>query len=76
MNSAMSYEFPILKNKLFHHFPEAIATYRDDFKRQDAYLWAQRVMKFLKPLHDSVDHNCIPEDALFREFIGGSTYKY
>lgn len=76
VNSAMPYEFPVLKNKLFHHFPEAIDLYRNDFKRQDAYLRARRVMQFLEPLHDFVDHECIPEDALFREFLGGSSYTY
>jgi uridine kinase len=76
VNSAMPYEYPVLKNKLFHHFPEAVERYRDDFKRQDAYLRAQRVMQFLEPLNDGVDESCIPADALFREFIGGSKYAY
>ncbi len=76
VNSAMPYEFPILKNKLFHFFPEAIDRYRKDFKRQDAYLRAQRVMQFLEPLHTDVDDSCIPSNALFREFIGGSDYMY
>ncbi|MDF7800757.1 ATP cone domain-containing protein [Pontiellaceae bacterium B1224] len=76
VNSAMPYEFPVLKNKLFHHFPKAIECYRTDFKRQDAYLRAQRVMQFLEPLHDFMDHECIPDDSLFREFIGGSIHTY
>ncbi|MBT8043266.1 MAG: hypothetical protein KJN98_08855 [Pontiella sp.] len=76
VNSAMPYEFPVLKEKLFHYFPEAIERYRNDFKRQDAYLRAQRVMQLLGPLHDYSDHTCIPENSLFREFIGGSTYAY
>ena len=33
-------------------------------------------MQFMEPLHEYKDHNCIPDDALFREFIGGSVYKY
>ncbi|MEE9368552.1 MAG: ATP cone domain-containing protein [Pontiella sp.] len=76
VNSAMPYEFPILKQKLFRHFPTAIELYRNDFKRQDAYLRAQRVMQFLEPLHDDVEHANIPENSLFREFIGGSIYAY
>lgn len=76
VNSAMPYEFPVLKNKLFHFLPEAIERYREDFKRQDAYLRAQRVMQFLEPLDDQVDELCIPSKALFREFIGGSEYSY
>ncbi len=76
VNSAMPYEFPVLRNKLFHLLPQAIGRYRDDFRRQDAYLRAQRVMQFLEPLRDSVDHGCIPKRSLFREFIGGSDYQY
>ncbi len=76
VNSAMPYEFPVLKQKLFGFFPEAIERYRDDLQRQDAYLRAQRVMQFLEPLHDYRDHSFIPPKALFREFIGGSGYTY
>ena len=76
VNSAMPYEFPVLKNKLFHFFPEAMERYQNDLKRQDAFLRARRVMQFLEPLHDRVDEACIPSNALFREFIGGSDYAY
>lgn len=76
VNSAMPYEFPVLKKRLFHYFPDAIDRYRKDFKRQDAYLRAQRIMQFLEPLNDQVDESCIPSKALFREFIGGSDYAY
>ncbi len=76
VNSAMPYEFPVLKDKLFHFFPHAIDMYRNDFKRQDAYLRAQRVMQFLEPLSTDFDESCIPSKSLFREFIGGSEYGY
>ena len=76
VNSAMPYEFPVLKSRLFHHFPQAIERYRNDFKRQDAYLRARRVMQFLEPLRDDVDESVIPSTSLFREFIGGSEYRY
>ncbi len=76
VNSAMPYEFPVLKNKLFHYFPKAVETYKTDLKRQDACLRARRVMQLLEPLHDYVDHKCIPGKSLFREFIGGSSYDY
>jgi len=76
VNSAMPYEFPVLKNKLFHFFPEAMERYQNDLKRQDAFLRARRVMQFLEPLHDRVDEACIPSNSLFREFIGGSDYAY
>ncbi|HSR88530.1 MAG TPA: hypothetical protein VLL07_06210, partial [Pontiella sp.] len=76
VNSAMPYEFPVLKQKLFKFLPEAIERYQKDFKRQDAYLRARRIMQFLEPLHADVDQSCIPSNSLFREFIGGSDYKY
>lgn len=76
VNSAMPYEFPVLKSRLFHFLPEAIDRYRKDFKRQDAYLRARRVMQFLEPLRTDVDETCIPAKSLFREFIGGSAYQY
>lgn len=76
VNSAMPYEFPLLKQRLFHLFPEAIARYREDLNRQDAFLRAQRIMNFLAPLNDGVDGDAVPPDSLFREFIGGSAYAY
>ncbi len=76
VNSAMPYEFPVLKNKLFHFFPEAMQRYQNDLKRQDAFLRARRVMQFLEPLDDRVGESCIPSNSLFREFIGGSEYAY
>ncbi len=76
VNSAMPYEFPVLKNKLFHFFPEAMQRYQNDLKRQDAFLRARRVMRFLEPLRTDVDEAGIPSNSLFREFIGGSDYAY
>ncbi len=76
VNSAMPYEFPVLKAKLFHFFPEAMELYQSDLKRQDAVLRARRIRQFLEPLRTDVDERCIPSNALFREFIGGSEYVY
>jgi len=76
VNSAMPYEFPVLKAKLFHFFPEAIGRYQNDLKRQDAYLRARRVSQFLESLCTDVEEAVIPSNSLFREFIGGSDYAY
>ncbi len=76
INSAMPYEFPVLKKKLSHIFPDAVKRYRDDFKRQDAFLRARRIMQFLEPLHTQADDTTIPSNSLFREFIGGSDHVY
>jgi uridine kinase len=76
VNSAMPYEFPILKEKLYHFLPLAMDRYQSDAKRQDAYLRARRIHQFLSPLRTGVDDKCISSDSLFREFIGGSSYTY
>jgi uridine kinase len=76
VNSAMPYEIPILKNKLFHHFPAAMKTLKDNPKRQDAYIRARRVFDLLDPLSEWKDDSIVPGRSLLREFIGGSEYKY
>jgi uridine kinase len=76
VNSAMPYELPLLKHKLFSYFPEAMKLYQEDPKRQDAYLRAKRVFEFLDPMTPVADDRCVPATSLIREFIGGSDYKY
>lgn len=76
VNSALPYELPILKAKLWRYFPEALRLYRDDPKRQDAYIRAKRVYEFLDELTPVEDDSCVPPKSLLREFIGGSAYKY
>ncbi len=76
VNSALPYELPILKSRLFSHFPEGMETYRDQPKRQDAYIRAKRVFEFLDPMTEMADTSAVPDNALLREFIGGSSYSY
>ena len=76
VNSAMPFELPILKHKLFHFLPEAMTMYRDDAKRQDAYMRARRVHDLLNPMTEVADDRTIPARSLIREFIGGSEYQY
>ena len=76
VNSAMPFELPILKNKLFHYFPEAIRLYQNDPKRQDAYMRAKRVYEMLNPMTPWTDDSVVPKRSLIREFIGGSEYEY
>ena len=76
VNSALPYELPILKSKLFRFFPEAMAKYRDEPKRQDAYIRAKRVCEFLDQLQAWSDDSLVPQRSLLREFIGGSAYTY
>ena len=76
VNSAMPYELPVMKAKLFQYFPEALKLYRDEPKRQDAYLRAKRIHDLLNGINAMMDDSPIPTNSLIREFIGGSQYKY
>jgi uridine kinase len=75
INSALPYEIPVLKHKVFEYFPKAIERYRDDAHHQDAYIRAKRIYEFLLPLPEVADPAVIPDDSLLREFIGGSKYE-
>ncbi len=76
VNSALPYELPIHKHKLFHYFPKAMDMFRDEPKRQDAYIRAHRVHELLTQITAIEDDSVVPQDALLREFIGGSSYTY
>lgn len=76
IDSSLAYELPIYKKLLFHYFPQFIKEYKDDPKRQDAYIRAKRVHDMLCEFLEWQDESVIPKDALIREFIGGSIYNY
>ena len=76
VNSAMPYEIPLLKSKLFRYFPAAMKQFKDHPKRQDAYIRAKRVFSLLNPLDVWEDDSSVPRNSLMREFIGGSDYDY
>ncbi len=76
VNSAMPYEIPVLKLRLFPFFPEAMETFREEPKRQDAYIRAKRVHDLLLGILPVHDDSPIPKTSLVREFIGGSQYTY
>ncbi len=76
VNSALPHELPILKPRVAGFFPDAIRAYRDDPRRQDAYLRARRVQEFFEPLTAVPDESLVPPRSLLREFIGGGEYAY
>lgn len=76
VNSAMPYEIPVLKHKLFHYFPAAMEEFKGHSKRQDAYIRAKRVFDLLSPLSEWTDDSIVPPTSHLREFIGGSEYEY
>jgi len=76
VNSALPYELPVLKHRLFRYISAVTHRYSDDPKRLDAHIRANRIYALLKPLKPVRDDSCVPNDSLLREFIGGSKYKY
>ena len=76
VNSALPYELPILRHRLFRYISSSIHRYKHDPKRRDAHIRANRIYQLLKPMKSVKDDSCIPSDSLLREFIGGSRYKY
>ena len=76
INTALPYELPILKTHLSRYFPSALKKYKEDPHRLDAFIRADRIHHFMKPLKLQRDESMIPSDSLLREFIGGSQYKY
>ncbi|NQU40350.1 MAG: response regulator SirA [Lentisphaerae bacterium] len=76
INSALPYELPFLKQRLFRYISASISRFDDDPRRLDAHIRANRVYDLLKPLRGIRDDSPVPGHSLLREFIGGSTYGY
>jgi uridine kinase len=76
VNSALPYELPFLKHRLFRYISAAKRKYENDPSRLDASIRASRVYDLLKPLKACADDSCIPSNSLIREFLGGSKYRY
>jgi uridine kinase len=76
INTALPYEMPILKARLFNYFPKAMRKFKNDPARRDAYIRAKRIRDLLRPIQEVADDSPIPSTSLLREFIGGSKYKY
>jgi uridine kinase len=76
VNSAMPYELPIYKAKLFDAFARWTELYQDDPLRKDAHERAIRVYQLMQTLEALEDDSVVPENSVIREFIGGSIYEY
>ncbi len=70
LNSSLAYELPILKHYLFRYFPSIIKAYKNDSKREDAYIRAQRVYNLLHQIEVWKDSSVVPQKSILREFIG------
>ncbi len=76
VNSALPYELPVMRARLFDRFEQWVEHYKDHPLRQDASMRAERVYHLLKSVTPVEDQSVIPPDSLLREFIGGSCYEY
>ncbi len=76
LNTALPYELPVLKTKLWSFIPEAMNRFHHDPQRQDAYVRAKRIHDLLDPIQAVENDSIVPGNSLLREFIGGSNYKY
>jgi uridine kinase len=76
LNTALPYELPVLKARLWGFIPEAMERFRQDPNRQDAFVRAKRVHDLLAPIEAVQDDRIVPSNSLLREFIGGSEYQY
>jgi uridine kinase len=76
VNSAMPYEMPLYKAKLFDDFAHWTVEYADDPLRADAHERASRVYRLMQSLEPIEDDRIVPENSVIREFIGGSIYEY
>ena len=76
VNSAMPYEMPIYKAKLFDSFAQWTENFANDPLRTDAHERASRVYHLMQELLPINDDSIVPENSVIREFIGGSIYDY
>lgn len=75
VNSALPYELPFLKQRLFHHLPVFLEQWRGDARRLDGYLRARRIHDLLETIEGVEDDSIVPATSLLREFLGGSAYE-
>jgi uridine kinase len=75
VNSATPYELPLMRGLLCSHFADWVREYKDDPKRVDAYLRADRVYSLLQAIIPVDDDSAVPDTSHIREFIGGSAYE-
>ncbi|MEI8140495.1 MAG: ATP cone domain-containing protein [bacterium] len=76
VNTALPFELPLLKARLWEYLPQAMTLFQTDPRRQDAYVRAKRVHDLLAPIEAVSQDSMVPATSLLREFIGGSQYNY
>lgn len=70
INTSLPYELPILKPMVFREISLAVRKYRNDPKRLDAHIRANRVYSLLKFVSSVPRTDYVPQNSILREFIG------
>ena len=78
VNGSLPYELPVMKRRWLLAFRAWHAEYADRADRKDAAERAARIHELFESVEDVSEdqEKDIPPNALMREFIGGSGYKY
>ncbi len=76
VNGALPYELPIWAARMRDNFQKWAKEYEGNHHKTDAFRRATRVANMLESITPWTDETIVPENALMREFIGGSSYKY
>lgn len=75
INGALPYELPFMKKYIKDELPGIIELWKNNPKKQDAYIRAKRIQKLLSEVKEYHDESILSNESLLREFIGGSHYK-
>jgi uridine kinase len=75
LNGALAYELPYHRKYSYGYVPGFVEELKDQPKRRDAYIRAERLNRMLSSVRPYEDEAILPGDSLLREFIGGSVYK-
>jgi uridine kinase len=73
LNSGMPYEIALYRPRLLDDFLSWREHYKDDPLREDAYMRAERVCRFLEVVEPVEDDSAVPKESVLREFIGGGS---
>jgi uridine kinase len=76
VNSFLTYEIPIMKQRVGELFPQFVRDFKDDPDGSDAHDRAMRIHQIFEEVPAWTDEQIVPKDSLLREFIGGSEYRY
>ena len=76
VNSFLTYEIPIMKQRVGELFPKFVREFKADPDGADAHDRAVRIHQIFEEVPAWTDEQIVPKDSLLREFIGGSEYTY